>query len=38
MFNHMSSKFSNENKPLGAKNPLLVGEEVRKDDVGNVGS
>jgi hypothetical protein len=27
-----------ENEPLGAKGPLLVGEEVRKDDVGQVRS
>ena len=26
------------NEPLGAKGPLLVGEEVRKEDVGKVGS
>jgi len=27
-----------KNAPLRAKGPLLVGEEVRKDDVGKVGS
>jgi hypothetical protein len=26
------------NEPLGAKGPPLVGEEVRKEDVGKVGS
>ena len=26
------------NEPLRAKGPLLVGEEVRKEDVGKVGS
>jgi hypothetical protein len=26
------------NEPLGTKGPPLVGEEVRKDDVGKVGS
>jgi len=26
------------NEPLGAKGPLLVGEEVRKEDVGKVES
>jgi hypothetical protein len=26
------------NQPLGAKGPPLVGEEVRKEDVGKVGS
>ena len=26
------------NEPLGAKGPPLVGEEVRKKDVGKVGS
>jgi hypothetical protein len=27
-----------EDEPLGAKGPLLVGEEVRKEDIGKVGS
>ena len=27
-----------DNEPLGAKGPLLVGEGVRKKDVGKVGS
>jgi hypothetical protein len=26
------------NEPLGAKGPPLVGEEVRREDVGEVGS
>jgi hypothetical protein len=27
-----------KNEPLGAEGPPLVGEEVRKEDVGKVGS
>ena len=34
----MSVIYESENEPLGAKGPPLVGEEVRKVDVGKVGS
>ena len=36
--NHLLEVGLTQNEPLGAKGPPLVGEGVRKKDVGNVGS
>ena len=38
MYNNLLDFLLYMNEPLGAKGPLLVGEEVHKEEVGKVGS